>query len=157
MSNRYEELASRLGLEFLPDTERPAEADLESLERQLAHRLPDEYKDFLRKLAFSRASGLCFRFTDSPNIEGGGVEVFFGIRPNDDYDLMENWEGMQGRVPEGLLPFADSPGGLLCLSLRKSDYGAVYWWGFEHSRPRDRELYFVAPTFHDFLYGLYLE
>jgi cell wall assembly regulator SMI1 len=54
--------------------------------------------------------------------------------------------------PKWLLPFAYDHGGeYFCVSIRPSDFGAVFFHDSEHSDDPRREVVFLAPTFDGFL------
>jgi hypothetical protein len=65
-----------------------------------------------------------------------------------------------GRLPAGLLPIAaDLGGNIICISLRETDEGTVYYWDwygqFPDPRPPDANVYPIAESFERFLKSLY--
>lgn len=108
-----------------------AEGDLLSLESILGVQLPHPYREFLRQQNGGSLEpySLC--------APGGSVvavvNLLYGItNGNDTFDLLWRLKILKERLPSGMLPIADAEGGNhVCLSLRSSDYGAVYYWDHE--------------------------
>ncbi len=157
MENKYDEVMSRI--EFYYVDEEPYLMNEESLlllEQQLAYPLPTDYRQFLQKYGITAGGGdVCYTNADDPNEVESSVEVFYGIKPGDSYDLLERKRGFGDRLPIRILPIASSPGGEFCLSLAGNDIGNVYWWDSHGgSRDSDENLEFVARDFDSFLTGL---
>ena len=150
MVTRFDELTARLGFFWVGPQSEVADSTIRAFEAHLGHELPEDYRDFLRGHGMTAATGLSFP-------SGGGVEVFYGLQEEGEYNLQEEWEGMQERVPSHLLPIADSPGGLICLSLAPEEKGAIYWWASEDVRSGDEELSYIAPSFTAFMNSLTLD
>jgi hypothetical protein len=150
LTTRFDELTARLGFFSVGIQSKVADSVIGAFEDQLGHKLPEDYREFLQAYGMTAATGLNFP-------SGGGVEVFFGLQEEGEYNLQSEWEGMRERIPPHLLPIADSPGGLICLSLVPSEKGAIYWWASEDCRSRDQELAYIASSFTDFLNSLSLD
>jgi len=156
MTDRFSQLLEKLEFYSVADKSEATEEAIHNFEAELGQSLPDDYREFLRHHGKTAASGLAFPDPDQPGRPGGGVGVFYGLRADGEYDLKSEWEGMKDRVPPGLLPIADSPGGLICLSLSGKKRGSILWWAAEDSRAADEDPYLVAPSFTDFLNSLYI-
>lgn len=107
----------------------------EAIERHLGAPLPDVYKDFARRYGQHGFE----QYVDCPVDprfplgDGCMVGVFFGLRAEAGYSLVEEYDQYRGRMPAHLLPIANDPGGnLFVLSVGKDDYGKVYYWDREH-------------------------
>jgi hypothetical protein len=68
--------------------------------------------------------------------EMGMLNAFFGVMMSGSYDIAKNYKMYKGRMPVGLLPIANDPGGnIICLSTAGDDKGSVYFWDHEEERP----------------------
>ncbi|BCJ70026.1 SMI1/KNR4 family protein [Polymorphospora rubra] len=105
------------------EQEPPAPSDrLDLLERRLGRPLPADYRRYLTE---SDGGWLA----DNT----GAVKNIFGV--GDVPDSASLWEVLdvyRHRVPAWLLPVADDEyGNLICLSLRDTDLGTVWFWDHE--------------------------
>lgn len=143
----------------LEDTGTPlTQEDIASLERMLGLPLPPDYAEFLRRYNGGAPTPNTVPIQDWP--EGGAeddVRMFYrlGSDPGaDTYDLRWNFQCYTGRMPQGLLPIADTGSGdQFCLWLVEDDRGAVVLWDHEaeHRPPTRANLHRVAPNFTAFL------
>ena len=156
MANKYRRLVERLHLEAVDDPVHLSEEDLRALETAIGAELPLDYREFLSRYGFVSENGLVFPEYGRPGQPGGGVEVFLGVDPDSGYDILETREGLSGRLPDHLLPIAESPGGQLCLAISGSDRGKVFWWGLECIVGADAEPMLVADDFDAFMNSLYI-
>lgn len=154
--NKYQRVVKRLELEPVDDPVRLAEKDLRAFEVAIGVDLPTDYREFLSRYGFVSGVDVIFPAYGNPSQPGGGVEVFLGVDPESEYDITATREGLAGRLPDHLLPIAESPGGQICLSLSGSDFGKVYWWGLESARGRDDAPLLVADNFDSFMHSLYV-
>ena len=83
--------------------------------------------------------------------------MFLGVDSDNEYDILSTREGLSGRLPDHLLPIAESPGGQICLAISGSDRGKVFWWGLECIVGADAEPRFVADDFDSFMSSLYID
>lgn len=62
-----------------------------------------------------------------------GVVAVLGAGRGDHLDLEDRLARCRdGRMPDGLVPIADAEGGnLVCVSVRSSDFGTVWFWDHE--------------------------
>ena len=157
MYNKYDALAQRLKLRFIGPPIQVGEPELSAVEKVLALPLPSDYRMFVAKYGLTAGDDLAFPDYQHPERLGGGVGVFYGVRPGKTYDLLDEREGMEDRIPQRLLAIADSPGGQICVSLCGADVGKIYWWGFEDSRPRDQPLSLIGDDFDSFVNRLYCD
>lgn len=144
-------------MELKPKINQPAEAeilaDLARLEEMLKKELPADLKDFFAKAAGTYPEPGCFK------IQGfyyGDVDCCFGFVDS----LVDEFEGYQGRVPEGFLPFGyASQGDAICYVLAGEDAGSIWFWDHEHESPEARldrsNCYKCADSLQAFLDGLF--
>jgi hypothetical protein len=150
MATLFDDLTAKLGFYWVKSRSEVDDSTISEFERLLGCCLPEDYREFLRVYGMTAATGLVFP-------SGGGVEVFYGLQQEGGYNLQGEWEGMRERVPPNLLPIADSPGGLICLSLAASEIGAIYWWASEDVRAGGKEVTLIAPSFTAFMNSLSVE
>ncbi len=85
-----------------------------------------------------------------------GVQLFFGIRKDEYFDILAENQTMRGRWPSRLLSIAIGDcGDRFCLSLGPPDAGRIYFWDHEEQAEEDEEptelnLYHVADSFTEF-------
>lgn len=147
----------RLELEPVDKPVRLSEKALLDFERTIGHPLPVDYRQFLSRYGFVSGAGVAFPEYGQPAKPYGGVEVFLGVKPDDGYDIMDTKEGLAGRLPDHLLPIADSPGGLICLALIGVDTAKIFWWGFEWISGANTQPVLLADDFDSFMNSLYLD
>jgi hypothetical protein len=133
--------------------------DVESFERVLGSRLPDEYRNFLlAKNGGWPDSDLMFPISDAPFDEHGILNCLFGLfDENEMYDLREEFETYLGRIPANLVPIGEDPGGnLICLATSGVDRGMIYYWDHEQESEEAgyENVYLVSTGFTAFLDGL---
>ena len=157
MPNKYQQIVKRLGLEPVDEPVRLSEKALLDFERTLGHPLPIDYREFLSRYGFVHGAGVAFPEYGQPAKPCGGVEVFLGVKSDDGYDIMDTKEGLSGRLPDNLLPIADSPGGQICLALMGIDTGTIFWWGLECIGGANTQPVRIADDFDSFMNSLYLD
>ena len=153
MPNKYHQIVKRLGMEPV----RLSEKALLDFERTIGLPLPVDYRQFLSRYGFVHGAGVAFPEYGQPAKPCGGVEVFFGVNADDEYDILSNKVGFSGRIPDHLLPVADSPGGQICLALTGTDSGAIFWWGLECISGANTQPVRIADDFDSFMNSLYLD
>jgi len=106
--------------------------ELQAVEERIGFALPSEYKEFLLNhnggrpvLDGVRHEGHHFDF----------VGYFYAIRGEMYHDDFVRQLGEHnGMIPEGYLPFGESPGGdVFCISMKEPAVGAVYHWDHEEA------------------------
>lgn len=89
--------------------------------------------------------------------EGGRglFDLLYGSFEDGTYDLIREHSLLQGRLPEGFVPFGQDPGGNeLCLSvLPDGGEGGVFYWNITGG-DYDRALHVVAESLEEFLSSL---
>ena len=116
--------------EFTLDAPVVAPAAVDRVERRLGVRLPSSYRQVLETVG----NGGRIRSPDPLGFsEMVGLDGLFGVERDDWYDLEDQLRRMGERIPEGLIPFGESPGGnLVCWSARSDDGGSVWCWDHEY-------------------------
>ena len=160
MTDPYDSAMRRIQARHVRDEPfaRLGASQLSEIERRLGHPLPEEYREFVSRYGFATGGGSTkFSNMDGPSEIESSVNVFYGLRPGDSYDLLNVKEGFGDLLPSHILPIASSPGGQFCLSLAGDDRGMVYWWPPHGASPDpldDMEL--VARSFGSFVNSLVL-
>jgi len=133
---------------------------LESLQKRLGRRFPQEYADFLLKFNggyFTRS--VEFSIPNPTKFVTGGLMQSFIGEPNDGYEkngLVWNAEILSDRIPEEFLPIADCNARdhvLLKLVGQESHFEGVWYWNSSAFWISDEEqsLYWLADSFNEFL------
>lgn len=128
-------------------------ADIAAFESRIGHELPADYRKFLLKYNGGRPGHNVVRGEERNDV---AVQIFFGIRDHEYYDLDAQWRMMRGRVLDDQLAIAiDGFGNLICLALEDDDYGTVYFWDHECEADEGEEpsydnLTRLASSFTDF-------
>src|SRR5262249_51705156 len=120
---------SRIHYWYVSEPVPVSDDDIRSFEEALGHALPPSYRLFLKRYGLTAGKGDT-RFSDPDNPEEveTAVDVFYGLKPGDSYDLRENWQSYPDDLPGHLLPIASGSGGQFLLSLSGEDRGTLYWW-----------------------------
>lgn len=138
---------------------KPSKEEIEKIEFHIGSLLPAEFKDFLMQyhaFALDDENGAPFSF----EIKGFGntvVNYFFGVNQKNSYDILENYEALKDRVPDGCLPIADDPAGNIFLIYLPEK--TIYFWDHENENFADpdirksRNIYEIAPDFQTFITG----
>jgi cell wall assembly regulator SMI1 len=156
METEFDQAMARIHYRYVRPPDPVTEDDIRSLERELGYPLPHDYRAFLMKYGLAAGRGDT-RFTnaDYPAEAESSVDVFYGLKAGDTYDLREVRRTFSDRLPAHLLPIASGSGGEFCLSLAGEDTGKVSWWFQETGRvqsPDDLEL--IADSFAGFVNSL---
>ena len=113
--------------------------------------LPAEYKDFLVYSNGGKPNTKMRLVELSSGMPLTSVRYFLALSAVNHFSLEWHYDSYKGRIPFGLLPIAtDSGGNLICISLRREDVGAVYFWDHESEDSQDK-LLLVANSFAEFL------
>jgi cell wall assembly regulator SMI1 len=136
----------------------PVSADeLTTAERrleELGHRIPPSYKAFLADHDGGEPVRNRFTYEGEGEVEDGIVQVFIGVAPSPDGDLVTKAKVMLDRLPRGVIVIADDPGGNhVCLDGRDGSDGPVLFWDHEYEGdpPDEANLYVIAPDLRTFL------
>jgi SMI1-KNR4 cell-wall len=158
MQNKYDSVMDRIKIYYVHKDQHapPSEDDIRRFEKQIDSPLPADYRTFLAKYGLSAGGGITrFQNLNDPTQEESSVGVFYGLRPGDTYDLMDNWHMFKDDLPSGLLPIASSPGGQIVLSLSGDDAGRVFWWSQHRGSPDPYDdLELIAYDFDSFVNSL---
>lgn len=129
METKFDEAMARIHYRYVRPPVPVTAEDIRNLEREIGYSLPPDYRDFLMKYGLTAGRGDT-RFTnaDNPDEVETSVDVFYGFKPGDTYDLQGMRNTFSDRLPSHLLPVASGAGGEFCLSLAGEDVGRVYWW-----------------------------
>ncbi|MGH9762317.1 MAG: SMI1/KNR4 family protein, partial [Blastocatellia bacterium] len=97
----------------------PGDEALSTAVREIGHNLPGNYSELLQDWGswYTPLGYSYFGYRQPyPGGSRGILNVFFGLLPGDEYDLLVNYRRYKERIPPNLLPIADDPGGnLICL------------------------------------------
>jgi len=131
----------------------PNEADLSSLEGRLGARLPEDYRRFVARFGQGALRHGCWFAIREPCPWGqwGLVDQFLGFSADSDGSLPAiTFDLFADRIPAGMLPIAEDPGGnLVLLAVAASrPRGSVWFWDHEH-RPRPNDEVRTSAMFGD--------
>ncbi|WP_238322775.1 SMI1/KNR4 family protein [Gorillibacterium massiliense] len=129
---------------------------IEQFELKHSISLPEQYRSFLLEFNGGRPIPKLFKISDEqgPDI----LRMFFGI--GEMYNnLAENIHIYEDRLPIGLMPIGNDPGGnVICIGTDEEYYGKIYFWDHEEeSEDLDdiSNVYLLADSFDDFLSEMY--
>lgn len=131
-------------------------AQLDAIEKELGIFLPESYRSFLLAHNGGQPVPNTFQFVDGKTIEVIGW--FFSIQ-NEDDGLVSIAKAYQNYLHRELLPIAADPfGNLICIGVKGSHAGQIYFWLHESELPRNTplpnaECRLVAPSFDEFISG----
>ncbi len=154
--NAFDAVMSRIRYRHMAPPESVTDAELNLFEQQLGYSLPSSYRLFLMKYGLTTGTG-DIRFTSlgSPGEIETSVEVFYGFKAGDLYDLRGARERYSDELPSHLLPIASGSGGQFLLSLSGADNGTIYWWLPEYGPVESMDnLEPIADSFERFINSL---
>jgi len=131
--------------------------DIQLFEKELGGTLPAVYSDFL--LRFNGGvyddDSLGYPVADLPFGDWIGFFVFFGLNLDEEEcgsDLREMWICHQGRIPDRMVPIADSAEDLILLDIQN---GSIYYWerDGELKVPIEKNVFLIASSFTEFARG----
>jgi hypothetical protein len=135
-------------------------ADVEDLERHLGHRLPDDYRLFLRSHNGGRPNP-DYVVTGTPHDPIQHVNYLNGVTDEiESCTLLWNYQVMRERLRPDLLPIGDNGcGDQFCLVLVGPDRGKIVYWDCREAwvrpPPDPLDVYPVADSFAEFLNALF--
>ena len=157
MKNKYDAVMSRIGYEYIRGPHPVTADDLTRFETELGFQLPTDYRTFLMKYGFS-SGDVRLQLPDDDEGDGTSIDVFYGLGPDDAYDIRERRKTFADRLPKYLLPFVSGSGGEFCLCLSGDNYGRVYWWFQEMGTVESEdELEPITESFDEFMNSLVRE
>ena len=126
---------------------------LTAFERRIRRLLPADYRDFLLRYNGGIPPWHVIRSSDIGDL---GVQLFYGIRKDEPFDIDVAHERTRGRWPDRFLAIAiDSFGNAFCLSLAETDAGTIYFWDHEAAPVEpgsEHNLFPLANSFAEFWY-----
>ncbi len=133
-----------------------SENAIQSLEKTLGCRLPEDYRRFLETENGGKPIERLFEIAANNPPSKEAVRAFFGLDGTPkQYDILHQMKQFSGRFPDGLLAIAsDSFGNLLLLDLGTKSKGAVYFWDHEKEsmdEPTWENISVVSMSFQDFV------
>jgi hypothetical protein len=132
-----------------------SEAEIEKFEKEIGHRLPSQYRDFLLRHNGGWPSPCVFVLPDGRKV-ALSYFLFLNASDGETYgDLRSNSLTFSGRVPNDLLPIANCAS-LLCIGLYGENEGQIFYWDQEaeaesEEKPTYDNVYKVADTFNELL------
>lgn len=118
---------------------------------------PESYTDFLKKY---NDSELDSNIVDGTEDLGIYVRYFYGTTNELFSNIEDVYKTYLCRMPEKCIPIADADfGNNICISLKKENYGKIYFWDHETMdiedeekyRPEFKDMILLADSFEDFL------
>ena len=150
-----------MSYKIVDSAERLTAAQITAVERKLGRRIPSAFKKFLTMHNSGWPDPPDFRMRKGNKIELGAIKSFLGIGTREEtVNLDYVLSVFSDRMPPHMFPVARDPGGnFIVVSTRRNDNGKVFFWDHEHeadegSPPTERNLYFIADSFEQFLDSL---
>src|SRR5450432_310156 len=140
------------------DPNRPIQLrDIMALASRLKKKLPDDYVAFLLVSNGGTPEANC-HVAPQPVMEVE-VDFFYGILDKYEHgDLNYMHDLMIDRVPENMVPIADTPcGDMLCVSVRAAGHGHVFYWDHEREANEGEPATFSNFIEIDCSFGQFLE
>ena len=136
------------------------EKDIERIEAEIGLNLPVVYREFLLRHNGGKPKPDAVRYN-------GDYFDYVGFFYSEQFrsyasDLIRSIASYKELIPSHYFPIGESPGGdVYCLSLKKEDYGSVYYWDHEianyDGEPWEENMIKLANTLSEFIEGLYEE
>jgi len=141
--------SSRLEIVRPKGKRKATEQQIKALEKHVGHKLPDEYRNFLKTNNGGRPNPDCVRLHGVKGIENVAVESLLRLQPSKpEYDeITFQLEAWGEDLLQGHVPIAEGGGDCITLSLEPKTFGAVYWWSHETDEPG----FLLAGSFDEFL------
>lgn len=143
---------------------RPLKADVHTLHNNYAAQLaekgllvPNDYQTFLLNYPLTSVfnNQIVFSGKDTSPWAANGLEVLevlYGECSDTQNDLLKVRDQLSAELPPDFLPIGQVTGAnFVCLCLRKESFGEVYIWDHEHDNDARQGLYFVTPSFSEFV------
>lgn len=135
-----------------------SEQDLINLEAQLGVKLPNSYRDFLKKHNGGYPQPDGFDFANGE--DGSSVDKFLEISSSKNESVSEYYNNYKDRIPKDYFPIAKDPGGNLILIGVKNSNADIYFWDHESEAedgdvPGMYNMHLIATSLDDFINDLY--
>jgi SMI1/KNR4 family protein SUKH-1 len=150
-----------MALNLTKSGQRLSEADLRAIEERYGFRFPSEYKDFLLTFNGGKPDRWMFRLKGK-RVYGECVHYFLSMSddPNISFHVyFRRYKVDAKRLPDEVIPVAFDPGGnLICLAVKGTNEGKVFFWDHEAETSgrgeRGENLRLIADSFREFTDGL---
>lgn len=134
-----------------------SEQDLINLEAQLGVKLPNSYRDFLKKHNGGYPQPDGFDFANGE--DGSSVDKFLEISSSKNESVSEYYNNYNDRIPKDYFPIAKDPGGNLILIGVKNSNADIYFWDHENEAeggdvPGMDNMHLIASSLDDFINDL---
>lgn len=134
-----------------------SEQDLINLEAQLGVKLPNSYRDFLKKHNGGYPQPDGFDFANGE--DGSSVDKFLEISSSKNESVSEYYNNYKDRIPKDYFPIAKDPGGNLILIGVKNSNADIYFWDHENEAeggdvPGMDNMHLIASSLDDFINDL---
>lgn len=135
-----------------------SEQDLINLENQLGIKLPNGYREFLKKHNGGYPQPDGFDFADGD--DGSSVDKFLDISGSKSESIIEYFNTYKNRIPKNYFPVAKDPGGNLILIGINNSGSDIYYWDHENESedgdvPGMDNMHLIASNFDEFIDNLY--
>lgn len=135
MDNEYDSVMATIGTKVVGgeggEFIRLSSSDVDALEAAIEHPLPADYRHFLAKYGCTRGDAGTI-FTHEDGDDGSSVDVFYGVRPGDTYDLLDRRDAFGKSYGDELPPYyliiAAGEACKFLMQLAGPDRGRVYLW-----------------------------
>lgn len=129
LEQRFLELGgiAPLGKQYRP----LSDSELQEIERTSRGRLPDDYRAFLQKYGGVKFSNASVLIVSGSGKKLDNLKTLFGGPKEDDESIVENIAIYRDRMPSTLIPIGEHWGNLVCLGVRGTKSGKVFYWDHE--------------------------
>lgn len=109
---------------------------LQLFEKKIGHRLPEDYRQFLKSSNGGILSDeLAFNFTEDGKPSDTVLSEFYTLADDAEFGTLNDAIEVfvhENRMPSWFLPIADDVfGNQICISLANDDIGCIYFWNHE--------------------------
>lgn len=135
-----------------------SEKQLLDLESKFGIKLPEDYRNFLKKYNGGYPQPDGFDFANGE--DGSSVDKFLEISDSVNESIIEYFNNYKDRIPENYFPIAKDPGGnLILIGINNAD-SKVYFWDHENEIeegdiPSMDNMHLIACNFKEFIDSLY--
>lgn len=130
------------------------EEAIQTLERLVGARLPEDYRRFLGTVNGGRPDPSGFVFQTNQGTSDCSIRYFLTLDPREKiYTIPAYMDRYKGRIPSGMLAIAcDSFGNLVLLDISARKPGTVYFWDHEEENMDEvtwENIFTAAASFTD--------
>jgi len=131
--------------------------DLDEVEARLGIVLPSDLRQHYLKYNGGSPVPSFYKSGDNYYWVRGFLPIKYGITDDPELTLEAYYADLvldDPRIPEGLIPFADDPGGnMYCYGIGKANMHSISFWEHEFFDDPDQGLTVIASSLHEFLNG----